>query len=277
MLDTLAMKQSVATSVLDKPGEVREIKLRSGRQAMVERLQQLVAPATRLAGMPHPTSKKLPADPVLAFAQLAAQNAHGALIHCEERYPQNGPHSVIVAVVDRDPGLWRAKLEPLHAELFAPGKTDPLAPVQLEVIDRATDEALQRLIAAGLISKTTRAARPLLPSQDEAASAPLSAAELAKAKAHRDRATRKLQMACVLGDSGFADEARPALLAAIHEFGRALAVQARQPEPPELADALQPPLSHVWSDALSLLRDFVRESSADWKPVAECLRNRNFL
>jgi hypothetical protein len=141
----------------------------------------------------------------------------------------------------------------------------------LEVIDRATDEALERLIAAGIITRTARAARPLLPTEDGGAAAALSPAELARAKAHRDRAQRKLQMARLLGDSGFADEARPALLAAIHDFGRALAVQARLPEPPELADALRPPLSHLWSDALSLLRTFVHDSAVDWKPVAECL------
>lgn len=274
MLDTLAMKQSVAMSVLDKPGEVKEIKLRSGRQAMIERLKQLVSPAgLPSATAPRSAAKKPPADPVLAFAQRAAQNAQGALIRCEERYPQNGPHSVIVAVVDRDPASWRVKLESLHAELLGPGKADPLAPVQLEVIDRATDEALQRLIAAGLVTKTTRAARPLLPSEDTAASAALSPAELAQAKAHRDRAQRKLQMARLLGDSGFADETRPALLAAIHDLGRALAVKARLPEPPALADALQPPLSHLWSDALPSLTAFVHDSMADWKPVAECLRN----
>jgi len=209
---------------------------------------------------------------VLAFAQLAAEKAQGVLLRCEERYPLSGPHSVIVAVVDRDPALWRAKLSSLHAELFAPGNCDPLAPVQLEVIDRATDEALQRLIAAGLISKTTRAARPLLPSEDQAASAPLSAAELAKTKAHRDRATRKLQMARVLGDSGFADEARPALLAAIHAFACALAVEQRQPEPAELADALHPPSSHLWSSALPTLKEFVQNPAAAWKPIAECLQ-----
>ena len=37
MLETLALKQSVAASVLDQGGKVKEIKLRSGRQAMIER------------------------------------------------------------------------------------------------------------------------------------------------------------------------------------------------------------------------------------------------
>ena len=273
MLDTLAMKQSVAVTVLDKPGEVKEIRLRSGRQAILERLKQLITPASpKSAGTPRSAARKLPADPVLAFAQLASENAQGALIGCEERYPQNGPHSVIVAVVDRDPALWRAKLGSLHAELFAPGKTDPLAPVQLEVIDQATHAALGRLIAAGVISNATRAVRPLLPSEQTTVATALSTAEIAKAKAHRVRATRKLQMARLLGDSGFADEARPALLAAIHAFGATLAVESRQPEPTELDDALQPPLSHLWSSALPVLKEFVDNPAADWKRPAECLQ-----
>lgn len=262
MLDTLAMKQSVATSVLDKPGEIKEIKLRSGRQAMVERLQQLVSPASGNREVrPESRSTSLPADRALAFAQLAAQSTHGALLRCEERYPQDGPHSVIVAVVDRDPAACREKLASLHRELFA----DPA--MQLEVIDRATHETIERLIAAGLIARTTRAARPLLPSEDN----PLSPAELAKAKAHRDAAARKLSMARLLGDGGFVEEVRPALLAAIHAFGSALAVEHRHPEPPQAQDALQPPLSHLWSGALPALRTFVEDPSADWKRVADAL------
>src|SRR5438445_11327990 len=71
MLETLALKQSLATSVLDRPGEVKEIKLRSGRHAMVERLQQLVASTKIVAGSRSPDSKPLlPADAVLAFVQL---------------------------------------------------------------------------------------------------------------------------------------------------------------------------------------------------------------
>ena len=79
-------------------------------------------------------------------------------------------------------------------------------------------------------------------------------------------------MARVLGDSGFAEEARPALLAAIHAFGAALAVETRQPEPPELADALQPPFSQLWSGAWLTLKEFVDNPMADWKRAAECLQ-----
>ena len=278
MLETLAMKQSVAASVLDQAGKVKEIKLRSGRQAMVERLQQLVTPAKSATGdrpsaiSPAVTQPRtLPADPALAFAQLAAEGINGALVRCEERYPQAGSHSVLVVVVDRDPAQWREKLNSLHTDLFGRGKIDPLAPVQLEIIDRATDEAIQRLIGMGLISKTTRATRPLFPPGDNAEAAPLSAEEQSRAKARREVATRKLKMARVLGNTGFGDEARPALLDAIHALGGALAVELRLPEPPEVKDALQPPLSHGWAGALPILRAFVHDPAAAWKPVAERL------
>ncbi|HWY78066.1 MAG TPA: DEAD/DEAH box helicase, partial [Verrucomicrobiae bacterium] len=99
MLDTLAMKQTVAISVLDRPGEVKEIKLRSGRQAFLERLQQLVAaPAGPKLKPEVAKQKSRPADPALDFARLASERINGALVRCEERYPQAGDHSVIVVV-----------------------------------------------------------------------------------------------------------------------------------------------------------------------------------
>ena len=176
-------------------------------------------------------------------------------------------------VVDRNPLEWREKLKAIHADWFGPGKTDPLAPVQLEVLDRATDEAIQRLIAMGLLNQTTRASRSLLPAAAPAEAAPLSAAELARAKAHHATAARKLNMARILGNGGFADEARAALLDAIHGMGKVLAVEQRLPEPPELKDALQPPVSHGWGEALPSLRGFVQDPALPWPPIAGELAN----
>ncbi|HWR97380.1 MAG TPA: DEAD/DEAH box helicase, partial [Candidatus Methanoperedens sp.] len=71
MLETLALKQSVAESVLDRPGKVTEIKLRGSRQAFLDRLQQLLtpAPAQAAAGSRVPSSPAHPADPAAAFAR----------------------------------------------------------------------------------------------------------------------------------------------------------------------------------------------------------------
>jgi hypothetical protein len=275
MLDTLALKQSVAMTVLDKP-EVKEIKLRSGRQAFAERLQQLVTASTLSPGQIPAAAdlkKKLPSDPVLAFTQMAAERVNGSLVRCEERYPQNGPHTTLVVVVEQDSAQWRQNLAAVHADLFGPGKTDPLAPVQLEVIDRATDEAIQRLIAAGLIARTTRAVRPLFPEADGAGAVPLSAEELAKAKSLRERAGRKLKMARVLGEGGFTEEARPVLLDATLGFACALAVEHRITEPSELKDALQQPLANCWTNALPVINQFVQETASDLKPLLKCLES----
>jgi hypothetical protein len=272
MLETLALKQSVAASVLDQGGKVKEIKLRSGRQAMIERLQQLVTPVRPADGTPPMTAKApLPPDRVMAFTQLAADRINGALVRCEERYPLSGPHSVLLVVVDREAANWRENLNTLHADLFGPGKTDPLAPVQLEVIDRATDEAIQRLTAAGLIAKTTRAQRPLFPFETAPTVVPLSAEETARAGSHREHAAHKLKLARVLGEGGFGEEARPALLEAIRTLAAALAVEHRLPEPNEPNDALQAPLALHWSSLLPVLRTFVQDSGSDWIPVTEGL------
>jgi hypothetical protein len=60
-------------------------------------------------------------------------------------------------------------------------------------------------------------------------------------------------------------------LEAVQAFASALAVEHRLPEPPELRDALQPPLSRCWAEALPVLKRFVQEPKSEWKPVAECL------
>ena len=272
MLQTLALKQSVAASILDHPGEVKTIKLRSGRQAFVERLQQLVtSPSTPPKTQPTEAKTRLPADRSLAFAQIAVERINGALVRCEERYPEAGAHSVLVVVVEREPNQWREKLSSLHADLFGHGKTDPLAPVQLEIIDRATDEAIQRLVAAGLISRTTRATRPLFPVEGNAESAPLSVEEQAKAKAHRERAARKLRMGRVLFESGFTDEARPALIEAMHAFAAALAVESRLPEPASADDGIRPPLSNCWPEAVTIARSFVTETASNPKAMIDYL------
>jgi superfamily II DNA or RNA helicase len=54
-------------------------------------------------------------------------------------------------------------------------------------------------------------------------------------------------------------------------FAGALAVEHRLPEPIELKDALQPPLSHHWGEALLVIRAFVEKPGSDWKPVADCV------
>jgi len=274
MLDTLSNKQALADGVLELKGDLSEIKLKSGRQAFLAKINQLVAapPAVNLqSAIRNPQSPK-PADRALGFAHEAQQRINGALVRCEERYPQQGEHSVLYVVVDRDAAQWRERLASLHDEYFGPGQCDPLAPVRLEVIDRATDEALQRLIEAGLVAKTTRATRPLFPAPEAAcAPPPLTAAEREQAAAFRQQAARKLKMARLLADGGLDEEARPALRDAILPLGRALAIENRLPEPGTLEDSLLAPLSLCWKDALSVLRGFTTDPTQPCAPALEVL------
>jgi hypothetical protein len=273
MLDTLSNKQALADGVLDRIGNLKEIKLQSGRQAFLAKLQQLVTPPSPGATPPsRETKPPLPADRPRGFAAAARQRINGALLRCEERYPSDAPHSVLYLVVERDAAQYRETLASLHEEYFGPGQWDPLAPVRLEVIDRATDEALQRLIEAGLLAKTARASRPLWPDETaEAGPSALSTEELEKIAAHRRGAARKLKMARVLSEAGLHEEGRAALLEGMLPLGCALAVEQRFPEPASLADALLPPLSPCWKEALPLLREFASDAARPCQPVLAAL------
>ena len=271
MLDTLSVKQSLADGVLDLRGDLKEIKFRGGRQAFLDRLQQLVGPA-RAAAEPPPARKALPADRALAFSQIAREKLGDALVRCEERYPLQGPHSVLVAVVERDSALWQAKLAALHEELFGKEASDPLAPTKLEVIDRATDEALQRLIAAGLVAPATRAIRELYPTGTEAAEQ-LSEEERQKALAHRQQASRKLKMARLLASGDLIEEEREALMQSALQLARALAVENRSPEPAALNETFQSPAALLWGESLPVIRDFASAPSSPSSAVAEMLQN----
>lgn len=272
MLETLSLKQALADGVLERKGNLTELKLTSGRQAFLAKLQQLVTPKSDVPAVLPQDRPPLPADRPRGFAAAAHQRINGALLRCEERYPNDGPHSVLYVVVEKDAPLWREKLNSLHTDYFGPGQSDPLAPVHLEVIDRSTDEALQRLIDAGLLARTTRASRPLWPEPaGQPAPAPLSDAERQKAAVHREQASRKLKMARLLGDGGLEDEARAAVLEALAALGSALAVENRLPEPAGREQTLLPPLAFCWRDALAPLRQFASNNQAEWKPMVEML------
>jgi superfamily II DNA or RNA helicase len=265
MLETLANKQALADGVLDQRGDLSAIPLRSGSQAFLAKLNQLVSvvpPPTDAGHLKFEISNLKPAKPSdrpRAFAEEAGRSLGAALVSCEERFPRDGAHSVLYVVVESQAALHRPRLEALHAGLCA--DLEKVSPVRLEVLDRATHEALERLIAAGLIAPVSRAARPLHPVAETPA--PLTPGELAQAKTHRDLAARKLKMARLLADGGMAEEARPPLTEAAFAVSRALAVENRLPGPAELGDALLPPLAAAWGASAAVLRDFVNQPAAD--------------
>lgn len=272
MLTTLANKQALSDGVLDRRGDLGAIPLRTGGQAFLSKLNQLMSEAAPAAAghLKSEASEMKPAKPAdrpRAFAEEAGRQLGAALLSCEERFPREGGHSVLYVVVEAHAALHRPRLEALHAQWCA--ELETIAPVRLEILDRATHEALERLIAAGLIATVSRAARPLHPLAD--APPPLSAEEWTRAKAHRELAARKLRMARLLADGGMVDEARPPLLDAALALSRALAVENRLPEPGALDDALHPPLAVAWGARIAGLRDYVSQPVADAQPLIAML------
>jgi hypothetical protein len=211
---------------------------------------------------------RFPDDRPLGFAQAAGECINGALLRCEERYPRDGSHPVIYMVVERDSQQWREQLGALHRDFFGTDQSNPPSPVRLEVIDRATDDALRRLIDSGVLSTTTRATRALWPEAGAACPPPLSLDEREKALSFRTAAARKLRMAKVLAGAELKEEARQALMEAIEPLGCALAVECRLAEPQCLEDSLLQPFAAAWKEALPLVRNFLRDPS---QPVLSVL------
>jgi len=242
MLVTLADKRSLSEGVLDGIGNLAEIRLRSGREAQLARLEQVMLAGMTPKSPPRPTP---PADPALAFAQRARAEVDGSLVACEERYPSDaGGAPVIVVVVERDAALWRPRLEAAHLDTWRHTAAPADAP-RLLVLDRATQAALDDLAAAGLIATTTAGARALHPSPT-ADAPPLTPEERERADFQRAVATRRLKAARALLEAGLDEEATTPGSEALQALARARAIEHHLPTPPELAACARPPWRTMW-------------------------------
>ena len=240
MLATLADKRGLADGVLDRIGDLSQVRLRSGRQALIARLEQVM-----LAGIAPPAPKPAaPADPAAAFAQRLAAEIGAPLVSCEEQYPaaQDGA-PVVVAVVERDAELWRPRLEAAHAETW---KHVSGAVPRLLVLDRATEAALGALVAAGLVTVQTVAIRRLHP---EPAAAPpvLTEEERQRAEAQRGIARRRLKAAEALLAAELAEEAVAPAQEAVLALARARAIERRVGAPADLVTSLASRWRAYWS------------------------------
>ena len=95
----------------------------------------------------------------------------------------------------------------------APGGGEGLA---VEVLDRATHEAIERLTASGLLHAGGEGTQELVRSPSLPPAAEVVARQrLAKCAEWLGGAERKLRMALLLAQGGFADEAMPALNACL--------------------------------------------------------------
>ena len=292
MLGMLANKQALSSGVLDADVDLSTVKLTGGKENFLHRLEQLLpAPGqserddsdrrtkregtgSSVEGDPAASTRQRAVDRPRIFSERAAEALNGALISCEERFPSRGDTSVLLVVVENELDRWKKKLGELAAQHLERGPDNEPAPeVRLEVIDRAAADTLRRLAESGIIHPSLRASRVLFPPPDSAP-LPLSALEQTRARQAREQHARKLKMARVLSGEEMTEEARHAALSAIHEMGRALAIEHRQPEPANALGALAPPLDAYWSggeSALATLRAFLWDEHAPVHPVLALL------
>lgn len=266
MLTTLAVKQGLADGVLDPKENLARIPLRGGSQAMVERLQALLpASATRST----PTVADLPR----LFGERAHTLLGSNLVTCEERHPAGAATATLFAVVSGQLDTAKTQLTALYQSIFQ--SLGPRAP-RLEVIDRATADALERLEAGGLVQRVVKSVRTL----EAAASAlpVLNAAERAQLQRHLEQTTRQLKLTRLLANdaSGFAEEARDALRKAIYFANQALAARTRL-NPPRHDNVLPSPLAQHWGESAKRVENFFQNPEAPVEPLltaVESLRDR---
>lgn len=271
MIGTLSNKQALSDGVLDGIGDLKSVSIGGGRQAFLQRLQQVMSKTPQIM-KPVEAKPSLPADRAMAFGQLLSERLGDNLVRCEERYPKEGDHSVIFVVANQAMQHQNV-IQDIYHKCLDDDQRRQGDQTRLEVIDHATAEALDRLEKAGLIAPTCRSSRPLISngSSEEEQQPALSEEALATIKTCRENAARKLKMARVLTDADLMEEARPPLQEAAVQIMQALAVFHRVEEPGDLYESLKLPFSFHWGESLSVLKEFIEDEQTDLKAVADAL------
>ena len=152
ILHLLAYKQTLADGVLDGTGDLSEIKMPSGRAALIERMQAMLG-----QGKAAPIKVLSPEEALIEDMR----SRHGTrLVQAEVRADR------LLMVLDGDAPLISAERARLAAE-----PAGGIPPV--EMIDRATWETLQRFAEMGIVAFASTATR-ILHCTDADASLPMA-------------------------------------------------------------------------------------------------------
>lgn len=216
MLATLDQKARLAEGVLDG-GDLSEVRLKSGRQALLKRLEQILS-ATPKSDFRPPT---VVADPPLHFANRARELLGARLVHCEEAYAPGQESPVLFAILSGS--ATATEHQSLHALHRNAGWAAP-SPPALHILDSVAWETLQSLATSGLITIHTRARRPLLAEDGRPA---LSQEQLAEIRNLREAADKKRRAAAALEAAGMPDEAAPLSRLAEESEAKAAAIEGR--------------------------------------------------
>jgi hypothetical protein len=217
MLASLSQKMELAQGVLDGAGDLDKITLKSGRQAFLKRLEQVMAAAPANGAIVKPP----PSDPSADFAARAKAALGNRLSYCEETWIPGSPIPVLMAVLQDSADADRPRVEELFGETQWRGDQPTL-----QILGSSTWQALQNLAAAGMISIHTRATRPLLPADGQALPPPLTSEELARIEALRSLAAKKRRASQALLAEDLVEEAEALAKSAALADAEADAIQS---------------------------------------------------
>lgn len=264
MVETLSRKRALAGGVLDGEGSLDGLTIGTGRQAFLKQLEAVVRVPQAVTCAPHASLESLRAvDPELGFAAVVSERLGDKLLACEVRQSLQG-RPVLLLVAEGDTVSATACAERVWADWFgieAHGR----APV-LEVVGRATHEALRRLVARGVLAEPENTIRRLFTAERGLAQ-PRLAPESDKARVlelRRQAALAYRRARQLLASLSF-DAARQPLEESVVLLGRAYAVQRRLAEPQDVRQAVSEPFAGLWGDTLAVLGELL---ASDGSPVA---------
>lgn len=215
MLASLANKMELAQGVLDGTGDLDKIKLKSGGQNLLKRLEQIMT--TARSASPAPPAP--PTDPAVAFAAKVRERLGSHLIHCDEIWFPASDTPVLLTVLRDASPVPRAAVEEIFRETPWSGE-----PPTLQLLEISAWEALHNLASAGWISIHSRATRPLLPIHGEV----LTPEELARIADLRATAAKKRRAAEALCAAGLPEEAAPMTASAEQAEAEARAIEEKR-------------------------------------------------
>lgn len=275
MLSTITAKRELADGVLDARGELDDLQLPSSRATFLHRLEQVVdSGLAKPAVGPTPEPPTQEADvppPAERFTQDLTVKLGDRLLSCRAEVGDDHAVRAAFVVVENDGPAARRDIERIWADSHGGDLPD-----SIHVLDRREAELMRKLAETGAITVNDHTFHVIFEADSSGPEKEDDEATRRKlAEPLMGQAQRKAQMAALLADGGFEDEAVPPLRQAVDFAARALAVLCLPTvpdEPPETyTDSLHAAVVARRPIDEKLIPILVAEPDGDYRVNAEAV------
>lgn len=211
MLSVLAQKQELAKSVLEGEGGLKEMKLPSGRNAFIKRVESLMEPMsdvdpTQIKSISHATKSQTDKSNSLhnvCNTLLAGMKDNIDLLQAHHNQESN-QYTVLAVVNNPDEG--QKKIQQKMQQHVQNSYGHNATPVILETLDSQTFATIQRLAKSGILTiniptEVLHTSPSFSTTKDE-----VKEKQVMQARKHLELAERKQRMAQLLADGDFYEE-----------------------------------------------------------------------